>query len=174
MTPQPGDYACRSMGGTPGKLISIGEFLNGDGFSVYDHAEIYVGLPDKNAPYGYTMGAYPEGAHLVPLQADQLNDGNGFLWSTGKILLTTEQRSAIVQNALLCKGIPYSWIDYFALAMHRFRIPVPGLKEFIESTKSMICSELVDWVYMQAGVHLFQGVWQGYVTPATLAAKIGG
>lgn len=170
MTPLPGDFCVRSMGGDAGKLISLGEFLNGNGFSEYDHAEIFVGLPDSHAPYGYTMGAYPGGAHLVPLAYDQLNDGNGFLWSTGKIPLTDIQRAAIVKNALACQGIGYGWLDYFALAAHRLHIPVPGLREFIASSKTLICSQLVDHVDMLSGVHLFSdGRWPGYVTPASLA-----
>ena len=170
MTPQPGDYACRQMGGEAGKLISIGEFLDGDGFSIYDHGEIFVGSPDKNAPYGYTMGAYPGGAKLVPLQFDQLNNGNGFLWSAGHIPLTDAQRAVIVSFTVACKGIPYSAADYFALVAHRLHIPVPGLKQYIASSGHMICSQLVDYCYMRAGVHLFtDGRWPGYVTPADLA-----
>lgn len=162
------------MDGNTGFFISTGEWLNGNGFSYYDHAEIYVGLPDGNGPHGYTMGAYPGGACLVPLRENQLGDGNGFLWSTGKIGLTADQRNMIVRNALTCKGIPYSAADYFALAAHRLHIPVPGLREYISSSRSMICSQLVDWCYMQAGVHLFRGVWQGYVTPAMLGELIYG
>lgn len=173
MSPQLGDYACRKMGGTPGKLISLGELLNGDGFSEYDHAEIFVGKADRNGPFGYTMGAYPGGARLVPLSADQLETGHGFLWSSGKIPLSDVERQRIVYNALLCRGIGYSSADYFALALHRFRLDVPELKGFIASTHSMICSQLVDWCYMTAGVKLFQdGRWPGYVTPAALADLI--
>jgi hypothetical protein len=176
MNPSPGDFACRQMGGDTGKLISAGEFLNGDGFSIYDHAEIYVGMPDRNGPYGYTMGAYPGGAHLVPLQPGQLTDGNGFLWSSGKILpagtATRDMvcRQLIVTYAMACQGIPYSWEDYFALAAHRLHIPAPGLKDYIADSGHMICSQLVDYCYMRAGVHLFtDGRWPGYVTPADLA-----
>jgi hypothetical protein len=170
MTPQPGDYACRNMGGTPGKLISVGEWLDGSGFSIYDHAEVYVGMPNKNGPYGYTMGAYPGGARLVPLQLEQLNDGNGFLWSTGKTEMTGEQRSLIVATAMTCEGVGYSAADYFAIAAHRLHVPVPGLREYIGDTGHMICSQMVDFCYMRAGVHLFtDGRWPGYVTPADLA-----
>lgn len=171
MTPQPGDYACCRISGDVGKLISLGEFLNGSGFSEYDHAEIYVGIPDSHTSYGYTMGAYPGGAGLRPIyDPAQLEDGNGFLWSTGKIPLTDAQRQAIIRNALACQGIPYGWLDYAALAAHRLHIPAPGLRDFIGESRSMMCSQLVDWCYMQAGVHLFtDSRWQGYVTPADLA-----
>lgn len=178
MLPEPGDFACVHTAGDTGMLITIGEYLNRDGSraSYFDHAEIYIGQPDSAAPYGYTMGAYPGGARLVPLSQSQVADSisPGHLWSTGKITLTGEQRQRIVALALACQGIGYSWADYLALAAHRLHVPVPGLKEYIASSGHMICSQMVDWCYMQAGVHLFtDGRWPGYVTPAALAGLFG-
>jgi hypothetical protein len=171
----PGDFACCPISGDAGKLVSLGEWLNGDGFSHSDHAEVYVGLADASGRFGYTMGAYPGGARLVPLRESQLEDGNGFLWSTGKISLTADQRNMIVLNAMACKGIPYSAADYLALAAHRLHVPVPGLRDYIADSGHMICSQLVDWCYMRAGVHLFaDGRWAGYVTPADLANLLEG
>jgi hypothetical protein len=150
-----------------GKLISIGEWLNGDGFGTYDHAEIYVGMPDEQGPLGYTMGAYSNGAGLVPVPEKQ----DGWLWSTGHLTVTDEQRAQICTYALQCKGIEYGWLDYFALAAHRLHLPAPGLRDFIGN--SLICSQLVDLCYCKAGVHLFQdNRWPGYVTPADLADVI--
>lgn len=167
----PGDFACLPISGATGKLISIGEWLNGDGFGDYDHAEIYVGMKDPNAPYGYTMGAYPGGARLVPLPApDRQRD---WLWSSGHFGLTPQQRDAIVASALACRGIGYSAADYFALAAHRLHVPVPGLRDFIADSGHMICSQVVDWCYLQAKYHLFSdGRWEGYVTPMSLADLI--
>jgi hypothetical protein len=160
VTPLPGDFAVIPVRGPVGTLISIGEFLNGNGFGNYDHAEIYVGN-------GQTLGAYPGGAALVPVPVVQ----DGWLWSTGHIQLTAGERDLIVSNALACQGVPYGWLDYFALAAHRFHLPVPGLKQFIGNSK--ICSQLVDYVYMQSGVHLFNdNRWPGFVDPADLAEVI--
>lgn len=160
MTPLPGDFAVIPVSGPVGTLISVGEFLDGSGFHRFDHAEIYVGN-------NQTLGAYSSGAALVPLPVVQ----DGWLWSTGHIALTDAQRTAIVANALACQGIPYGWLDYFALAAHRLHIPFPGLRGFIG--KSMICSQLVDYCYMEAGVRLFNdNRWMGYVTPADLALVI--
>lgn len=162
MTPQLGDFAVLPIAGQVGKLISIGEWLNGSAFGSYDHAVIYTGG-------NQTMGAYPGGARLVTMPADQ----SEWAWSTGRIMLTNPQRTAIVAGAMACAGTPYSALDYFALVAHRLRIPAPGLKNYIASTRHLICSQLVDLVYMNAGVHLFNdGRWPGYVTPADLAAII--
>jgi len=160
VAPLPGDFAVIPVRGPVGTLISIGEWLNGSAFGHYDHAEIYVGN-------GQTLGAYPGGAALVPVPLVQ----EGWLWSTGHIPLTNSERDIIVSNALACQGIPYGALDYFALAAHHFHLPIPGLKHLIG--KSMICSQLVDYVYMESGVHLFNdGRWPGYVTPADLAEVI--
>jgi hypothetical protein len=165
----PGDFAVVPISGPAGKLISVGEWLNGSAFGDYDHAEIYVGLADPNAPYGYTMGAYPGGARLYPVPAEQ----EDWLWSSGHIRLTPAQRDAIVKNAMACKGIGYSAADYFALAAHHLHVPVPGLRDYIEDSGHMICSQLVDFCYAKAGVRLFaDNRWEGYVTPADLAGLL--
>lgn len=173
MLPEPGDFACVHTRGSTGVLITIGEYLNGTpDTSWWDHACIYVGMPDLNAQYGYVMGAQPGGARLAPLRYAQMTgkDAN-WLWSSGKIKPTDAQRKVIIAQALYCKGTPYGWLDYFALAAHRFHLPIPGLKDRIGTSK--ICSQLVDWCYMQAGVHLFtDNRWPGYVTPADLAGLI--
>ena len=175
MTPRPGDFACVHVKGNVGTLITLGQFLNGSRAEWYDHACVYVGQPDLQAPWGYVMGAQPSGARLDPLRHAQYDgtDSN-WLWSTGKINLVDAQRQQIVASALACKGIPYGWADYFALAAHRFRIPIPHLRAYIASSKSMICSQLVAWCYEQAGIQLFSDErhWEGYVTPADLAELI--
>lgn len=175
MSPQPGDFACVHTRGNTGVLITIGEFLNGTpDTSWYDHACIYVGSADAQAPYGYVMGAQPGGARLDPLRQAQYSGKDAdWLWSSGKIKLTDPQRKGIVASALACKGIPYSAADYFALAAHRFHIPVPALKAYIQNSKHLICSQLVDFCYLNNNVHLFNdGRWEGDVTPADLAGLI--
>lgn len=170
---QQGDFACVPIHGPVGTLISIGEWMNGTGFSHYDHAEIYVGNPDKNAPYGYTISAYPGGAKpkALPCPPEELP---GSLWSSGKIELTDHQRTNIVWWAYHMVGTDYSGLDYIALAAHRVHLPIPFLKTYVGSTGHMICSQYVDFCYASAGVHLFKDKrWPGYVTPANLAELIG-
>lgn len=156
-----GDFACVSMGGAGGKLIGLAERLNGDAFSQYQHAFVYIGG-------GQVVEAEPGGARAAPLA------GYGaILWSTGSVPLTSKQRQGICMFARQYIGTPYSWLDYAALAAHRLHLPVPGLRGFIDSTRSMICSQLVDKCYQDAGVHLFaDNRWNGYVTPAALAGLI--
>jgi cell wall-associated NlpC family hydrolase len=118
------------------------------------------------------MSAYPGGAHLVALPCSP-SELPSALWSSGAIALTASQRSAVVDAALSCQGIPYSFLDYAAIALHRLGLKDPALKRYIASTGHMMCSFLVDWVYQYAGIHFFTDErWPGYVTPADLAAVV--
>ena len=159
--PQPGDFAVVSAGGIAGPLISFGEWLNGDGFGEWEHAFLYVGGGD-------IIQAEPGGASERPLTGHAHT-----LWSSDAIPLTDPQRHAICAAAEGYLGIPYSFLDYAALAAHRLHLDVPGLRAYISDTGHMICSQLVDQCYADAGVHLFaDGRWPGYVTPASLASLI--
>lgn len=158
---QPGDLAAVRTGGDTGALIRLGEFLNGDGFGDYEHALIYIGG-------GEIVEAEPGGARRRARGVE-----SGDLWSTGLWNLSTATRSRICAAATRYVGTPYGWLDYAALATHRLHIPAPGLRGYIASTGHMICSQLADQCYADAGVHLFaDGRWPGYVTPGALANLI--
>lgn len=170
-----GEFAVIPVHGVSGELIRVGQWLCGSGFKNYEHAEVYVGNPpgEKPLPDGYTLGAYPGGAALlnVPTAGYQ----QGWLWSGAAIPLTAAQQAKIVETALSLEHTPYSALDYFAIAAHRLHVPDVGneLQDFIASSGHMICSQLVDYCYLQAGVHLFNdGRWPGYVTPEDLANVI--
>jgi hypothetical protein len=168
-----GDFCLVPIAGITGKLIQFGQLLNGDGFNSYEHAEIYIGQVGPDAPYGMTLAAYPNGARTVPLPAppEQLTTA---LWSTGHFDISVEARNLIVKNAIDLIGTPYSPADYFALAAHRLHLPIPFLKKYISDSGHMICSQLVDFVYMKSGIHLFSDDrWPGYVTPGDLAKLLG-
>jgi uncharacterized protein YycO len=158
---QAGDFAVVSVGGVPGRLIRFGEWLNGRGFAQYEHALVYAGA-------GNVVQAEPDGAAERAMTGHRLT-----MWSGGAVPLTGEQRTRIVAAAIRYVGTPYSFLDYLALFARRLRIPVPGLRAYIADTGHMICSQLVDQCYRDAGVELFSdGRWPGYVTPADLAAVV--
>jgi hypothetical protein len=165
--PSPGDIGLVKIPGGVGQLIRFAQWLNGDGSADYSHAFVYVGD-------GKIIEAMPGGALLSPLSTY----GNQTpLW-----LHCPEERGAVVaevarsfgpqRNAdgrLVRRGVPYSWADYGALTLHRFHIATPRLKRFIESSKSMICSQLADRAAQVGGWHLFDdGRWSGDVTPGDL------
>jgi hypothetical protein len=157
--PQPGDFGLTKIPGAAGKLIDLGETLNGDGFSTWSHAFIVVSCPPDTVQI---VEAEPGGARWVAdsKYADVVYSS----WD-----LTDDQRQKIVAAAYGAIGRPYSAADYFAIAAHRLHLPLPGLRSYVQASGHQICSQLVDWCYQQAGVQLFNdGRWNGYVTPQGL------
>ncbi|NUP47567.1 MAG: hypothetical protein HOW97_09695 [Catenulispora sp.] len=161
--PLPGDFGLCRITGPVGVLIRLGQFLAGGGDADYEHAFVYVGD-------GRIVEAQPGGARETEMSeyADR-----PILWSTGKVLLTNARRQAVVAAARSLIGTPYSAVDYLAIAAHRLHLPLPGLRRYVASSGHMICSQLVDAAYQRAGVQLYaDGRWDGYVTPASLAALV--
>lgn len=159
--PRPGDFFLVPIEGTVGKLIQFGQWLNGDGFRPVQHAGIYIGD-------GYTVEAYPKGAEKCSLSGPAYD---GIIWSTDHIELTPTQRGQIVAHALdyVVAKTPYSFLDYVSIALARFGLRPRWLKRYIASTGHMICSQLVDQAYQDAGVKLFSDDRiPGDVTPADL------
>src|SRR5258707_4910792 len=162
--PQPGDFAVVSAGGLAGRLVALGERLNGTGFTQYQHAFVYIGGA------GMIVQAEPAGACIRPLHGHARE-----LWSTGILSLSDGERKTIVAAArgYAAAQTDYSFLHYLPLPAHRYRLPVPGLRTYIKSTGHMICSQLVDACYQAAGVQLFADKrWNGYVTPSDLARRI--
>jgi hypothetical protein len=170
--PRPGDFCCVPVSGPVGVGITVGQWLDGDRFQFYDHAEIYVGKADAAGPFGYTVSTYPAGGgkRALPCAAWELP---GSLWSSGLIDLTGAQRTGITAWAVQHQDVRYSFADYGALALHMMHVPAPGLREYIASTKHQICSQYVDTAYRLNGVQLFgDGRWPGYVKPGDLARML--
>jgi hypothetical protein len=135
-------------------LIRFGQWLNGDGFANYEHAFVFTG--------DGIVEAMPGGAlysRLDKYPADTV------AWLRCPPL----DGSAVAAAALTYVGVPYSFLDYVAIAAHRLRLPVPGLRSYIASTGHMICSQLADSAALRGGWRLFtDGRWDGYVTPGAL------
>jgi hypothetical protein len=158
------------VSGAVGFGIQAGQWLDGDKFQPYDHAEIFIGGAGRDgAAYGWTVSAYPGGAGLRALPCPPVQLPGSF-WSSGLVRLTPGQRQGICAWAQARADVRYSFADYGALVLHRLRIPAPGLRAYIADSSHMICSQFVDSAYSACGVHLFtDGRWPGYVTPGDLA-----
>lgn len=149
-----GDIGLTNISGDVGELIRVGQFLNGNGFSEFEHA--FVDLGD-----GTIVEAMPGGAQHVknwhPVER------------TAYLICPPQYGASVAAAALKYVKVPYSAADYFALAAHRLHIPAPGLKGYIERDRSMICSQLADRSAADGGWHVFQdNRWPGYVTPGAL------
>ena len=81
-----------------------------------------------------------------------------------------EQRVRIVAEATALLGTPYSFLDYLALALHRFKVRPKCIEGRVTDSGHLICSQLVDQVYLAAGIHLFaDGRMSQDVTPGDIA-----
>lgn len=162
--PHPGDIGLVRIPGAGGFLIRIGQWLNGDGYADYEHAFVCVGG-------GELVEAEPGGARIRPLSQ---YDGLPVVW----LRCPDQFRERVTAAGRASRGIPYSWLDYFALAAHRLHIPAPGLRAYIQSKRHAMCSQLADQIAGQGGWHLYaDGRWAGYVSPGALrrlAAQQGG
>lgn len=155
--PAPGTIGLVPMSGYGGRLIRLGQALNGDGFEDFEHAFVWLGG-------GMIIEAEPGGARIVPMRYD------GVWWCEGIAgLLDGAARAVVAVKARDLRGVPYSWADYAALTAHRLHVPVPGLNAFVASSGHLICSQLADELYLRLGAHVFDdGRWPGYCTPGSL------
>lgn len=172
--PKPGDIFVRRMGGPAGPAIRFGQWLNGDGFRDFEHAGVvtavenahddeYVDILVVEAMPGGAVEAWHRGVHL--------SDVGGYGWAF--LPAPVGLAANVVACARKYKGVGYSALDYDALALHRFHIPAPGLKHYIDDTGHMICSQLADRAAADAGWHLFaDNRWPGYVTPGDISGLI--
>lgn len=155
--PQPGDIGLTVITGW-GRLIRLGQWLNGDGFADFEHAFVVVGV----------FGGVPEIVEAMPGGAQLVRN-----WHpadrTVYLRCPEQYRGAVAASARGFVGVPYSVADYFALAAHRLHIPAPHLKRYVRDSGHMICSQLADTAASEGGWHLFDdGRWHGDVTPGDL------
>lgn len=158
--PLPGTIGLSRIGGGLGFAIGLGQLLNGDA-SRYTHA--FIVLDD-----GTTLGAYPGGAKILTLEQETKRHGQpGYL----RYPLSDEARARIVEVARTYVGTPYSFAEYPALAAVRLGIPSEALQKYVADSHHMICSQLCDQIYLDAGIHLFDdGRLPGAITPGDLAS----
>lgn len=150
------------ISGNVGKGIKIGQWLNGEGFSRWEHAFVLL-------PGNLILEAEPGGAVIRPLH---YRDANVY-WCGGIYATSPTVRNAspiiLAETANPLEGIGYSFLDYAALSAHRLHIPAPHLRAYISSTGHEICSQMADEFYLRLGAHIFDdGRWAGDVTPAGL------
>jgi len=153
MAPQPGDIGLTQIHGGVGKLIRIGQWLNGDGYADYEHAFVHLGG-------GEIVEAEPGGARRA--YATEYSD---VLW----LHCPAEHRTAVAAEAESMIGTGYSFLDYGALALHRFHVGWLT-RRYVRSSKHVICSQLCNLAAARGGWHLFSdGRLAQDVTPGDLA-----
>jgi hypothetical protein len=182
--PLPGDFFVTQISGTFTKpFVEAGQWWCKEP-SWASHAGIYMGQ-------GILLEAMPGGAIYTPL-SEYRKSGKKIQFSYWD--LSDFQRETIVSCAKVygpydgTKGVGYSYADYVALGVHR-RFPKydsQKLREYIESSGRMICSQMVDRIYWDAAdllqgteqkteLHMFSDHrWPGYVMPSHLSYVMAG
>ena len=160
--PNAGDFGLVSIPGGMGRLIRVGQWLNGDGYANYEHAFLHIGN-------GQIIEARPGGAKI---RLETAYDDRIVRWSTGVIVPKDPEKIAAIGRSF--ETVPYSAADYFAIATRRLHLwPADvALKRFVASTRRMICSQLIAAAYRLAGEDLFPHEWPGYCTPGQLAGLL--
>jgi hypothetical protein len=183
--PATGDIFVCDVAGLGGPAIEAGQILDGDpvrwlewrlGGSRkidrifdppwrFEHAGVYLG--------GMTVvQAEPGGATTRVLPG--FDFAGRVMWSTGCFELTAAQRAMICDAATYCAAqhIGYSVADYAEIAAHRLGLGTAWLRKEIADSGHMICSQLADWCYQEAGYHIFRdNRWNGDVKPSDLAGR---
>jgi hypothetical protein len=162
----PGMTGLTQIAGPVGAGIRVGQFLNRQGFSRWEHAFTVL-------PGGMILEAEPGGAVIRPMHyADQ-----DVYWCTGiyrLLLASTELRGEALDTRVQdvgerLKGTGYSFLDYDALAAYRLHVPDLRtwperhqghidwltLREYITTTGHMICSQMADEFQLRLGCHVF-------------------
>jgi len=160
--PRPGDIGITQISGWGGKAIRAAQWLNGCGYEDFEHAFGVESVdPDGTV---WIVEAMPNGARRIRNWHDTART-RWLICPDG----LREQMARLLRECAARK-VPYSFADYGALGMKRLHLPGgPLLRRYIESSKHMICSQLVDWCADNSGWHLFEdGRWPGYVPPCDL------
>lgn len=153
-----GDIGFARIGGFTGFWVSFGQWLTGDGCR-YTH--VFIVLDDDTV-----IEAMPGGARIASIHGRYPEDG---MFYYSRLPLADAQRQVIVQEARKLVGTKYGFSDYLALAFAHVGIRPKWLRKYISGNGRMICSQLVDYVYCKAGIHLFSdGRLSQDVTPGDL------
>lgn len=156
MTPPLGSIGLVTIPGAAGRLIRLGQWLNGDGYRNYEHAFVVVATRLGAVTI---VEAEPGGAQLNPLHYQDV------LW----LPCPPEYGQAVADAARTLVGTPYSWVDYLALAAVRLRLPSKRLRAYVASSGHMMCSQLADHAAAVGGWHLYaDGRMPEDVTPGDL------
>jgi cell wall-associated NlpC family hydrolase len=167
--PEPGDFGVVATAGpwldrTAARIIRWGTN------SPVNHAFVYIG-----------NGKIVEAVRRVRIgYTDEYDD---ITWSTGRLperlTPSTSQRDEIVTSAMGMVGDKYNILDILAIGIAQKRIDPDRMTHWahtppwyvrrLNANHREICSQVVDAVYLAAGLHLFDdGRLPGLVSPGDL------
>ncbi|MFL6145601.1 MAG: hypothetical protein ACJ72N_27535 [Labedaea sp.] len=166
---QPGDIGFSTIGGRVGPWVALGQAMLRDE-CWFTHTWI---VSEADGAQARVVEAMPGGAREA-LLVGPMRCTEGYGWI--RLPLTLSQRASVTEYAQMVRGTPYSFLDYQALALVHlgFRKWGSWMRNRVEDSGHMICSQLVDHVLCQAGFHLFtDGRLPQDVTPGALFRRAG-
>lgn len=160
--PPAGSIGLVHIEGTAGEAIRVAQWLNGDGFEDYEHAFVLYQRADDIA-ICTVIEAEAGGVRMTSLQE---YEGRKVLWLPCPEPLS----AAMITAAITYVGVPYSFTDYAAIAADTLGFSWKNkLKQYVETSHHVICSQLAAACADKAGWELVANEWSGYVTPGDLA-----
>lgn len=179
--PKPGGFGLAIISGKTGKLVKLGQEIVDGRKEKFTHA--YFVLDNDQV-----LEAEPGGAEINPLEkytslpADHVlfsdkpveDAVKDFRLSSGLSEADVRRYEAalryqLVSFARTLKDIPYNYLDYLAIGLEHFGIDLPFIRNRVRREDRMICSQVVDYVYSQNGIKLFNdGRLAQNVTPGGL------
>jgi len=158
--PNVGDYFVVHTTGPSARLIQVGNW------SIWNHAGLYLGD-------GMIIEARPTGVSLAPLSK---YDNHEIIWSTGHDSPFTEAEAEELRRfALTFLHDSYGVWSIIALGFKclTFGIPLIPADWFAEREHSVICSQLVAWVWSHMGRRVSHKK-HALVRPKDLAERLSG
>jgi len=116
---------------------------------------------------GQIFEAEPGGAKIRTLEELYARKGP-IAWSQNN--MDPAVRKGIVEDARSRKGVSYGWLTYPYIALDLVHWNCTPLGSAVARSKALICSQAVDAIYLNQGLHIFEdGRPAGKVTPGDLA-----
>lgn len=130
--------------------------------SQVNHAAVFVGD-------GRYVEARLRGARVADLAGVLHGAQPPFVLVESRFDLTSDEQDAVAKAALALVGTPYNFLDILALGFMCMGLRWSWLVNRAEREDRLICSQLVDRAYANAGLDLFtDGRPDGSVTPGDL------
>jgi hypothetical protein len=160
--PEPGDFLLTDIDGAVGLGVTAGQWLFDHKRTPFEHAAWVL---DNQQ----VIEAMPGGAIISPL-SKYYGPTREHRAMFVKVPLRPDQRYSAAKGGRSLEGVPYSFLDYGSIALLHWHIRPTFVKRYVESSKHLICSQLVDYgLQTFAGFHLFDdGRFHGDVKPSDL------
>lgn len=146
----PGDLMFTTITGAAGLFVRAGQLFLGDSFRVHEkhggrsRAPSHVGIlvaPD------IVLEAMPSGSRVRLINPDRE--------TYFRLPISQIVRSDISDSFCAYLDLPYGWLTYLWLGLHRMHIRPRWLENAVADNQEPICSQLVDDILHDTGYHLF-------------------